>query len=278
MLKSAILPLSFLLSLSFYGHAQSIDTLIDVGTHSLHFKIVPGKGTPILFESGNGDDGKVWEDLLPPIFDSTGAPLITYDRAGLGQSGIDTLNINFEKEIKDLESALKQLGFSKDLFIVSHSFGGFYSTLYSNRNKKKVKGAVYVDVALPCFFTKAWSETFTNAISTKDWEMIRQYKTGLYFVLQKLGEISAYMADKDMPKGIPVTLIAAEKLLPMVKENEVEQWENCLKSFGNLPNHKYVLAKDAGHKVWEDNQQIVIDEIVELYQKANQGANKKPNR
>ena len=42
------------------GQAQTLDTLVDVGTHQLHFKIWPGEGTPILFEAGNGDDGSVW--------------------------------------------------------------------------------------------------------------------------------------------------------------------------------------------------------------------------
>ncbi len=112
------------------AQSQTIDTLIDVGDHYLHFKIVKGNGTPILFESGNGDDGSVWEDILEPIQDSTGATLITYDRAGLGKSEIDTMSINFKQEIKDLKYALKKLGFNKDLFIVSHSFGGFYSTLF----------------------------------------------------------------------------------------------------------------------------------------------------
>ncbi len=40
-------------------------------------------------------------------------------------------------------------------------------------------------------------------------------------------------------------------------------------SFGSLPNHKYVLAKESGHKVWEDNPQLVINEIIKLYKEVN---------
>ena len=248
------------------GQTQMIDTLVNVGTHKLHFNIIKGKGTPIIFESGNGDDATVWEELLHPLYDSTGATLITYDRAGLGQSEIDTSTISFKKEVNDLVYGLKKLGVSKDVFLVSHSFGGFYSTLLANSTKLKVKGAVYIDVALPCFTTEEWSQQFVESISEKNWSLIRQHKLGLYYVLKNLPAIAADMKDKPMPEKIPVTLIAAEKILPMVKENEKDQWKKCLQEFGTLPNHHYVLAKASGHKVWYDDPQLVMNEIIKLYQ------------
>lgn len=52
-----ILFLSLLIGFSLKGFSQTGDTLIDVGTHRLHFHIIKGKGLPIVFESGGGDDG-----------------------------------------------------------------------------------------------------------------------------------------------------------------------------------------------------------------------------
>ena len=66
---------------SYLGHSQIIDTLITVNNNQLHFKIIKGQCTPIIFESGNGDDGSVWEPLLQTIHKVTGATFITYDRA-----------------------------------------------------------------------------------------------------------------------------------------------------------------------------------------------------
>lgn len=251
----------------FAGKAQVVDTLIDVGTHRLHFKIVEGQGPPILFESGNGDNGAVWTDLLEPIHASTGATLITYDRAGLGESEIDTSGISFKREIRDLENALKKLGFSQPALLVSHSFGGFYSTAFARRNKKNTLGAVFIDVALPCYFTAEWSRSFVESIKEVDWAMIKQYRVGLYYVLQNLESISKGMKSKTIPKSIPVTVIGADIPPAMVKPEEVETWKECLKAFGSLPNHKYVLAAGAGHKVWEDNPDLVVREIVDLYQR-----------
>jgi hypothetical protein len=47
----------FCFGISLCVKSQTIDTLIDVGGYRLHFNIITGKGVPILFESGGGDDG-----------------------------------------------------------------------------------------------------------------------------------------------------------------------------------------------------------------------------
>ena len=70
--------------------SQTIDTLVDVGNHKLHFNIIKGKGIPILFEAGGGNDGTVWNSILKPIADITGATIITYDREGFGKSTVNT--------------------------------------------------------------------------------------------------------------------------------------------------------------------------------------------
>jgi pimeloyl-ACP methyl ester carboxylesterase len=257
-----------LLSIVQNGKAQVIDTLINVGNHNLHFKIIKGSGTPILFESGNGDDGSVWEPLLEKIHKKTGASLIAYDRAGLGKSGIDTLNISFKNEIENLEIALNKLGYSKEIFSVAHSFGGFYASLFSYRNENRVKGAVFIDIGTPCYLNENFTTDYKNSLPDEVWGMLKNRRIGLYFVLKNFPEISKYMSTRYISDSIPLTLIVAESLpdqnTAKTEEDKI-RWVECLKEFGNLPNHKYVLAKGTEHKVWEKNQQIVIDEITELY-------------
>lgn len=255
----------FCVSIFNFAKAQTIDTLIDVRGHKLHFTIIKGTGTPILFEAGNGDDGSVWQSRLGDIHQAINAPLITYDRAGLGQSGIDTTTISFVNEIKDLKVALKKLGYSRKVLIVCHSFGGYYTSLFTYRNRKKVQGVVCIDVVTPCIFSKEWSENFLKTIKKEDWGMIKKYKPGLYYTLIHFTATSSYMEDKFLTSRTPVTMIRAENIQPMVKENEQEKWINCSNSFGTMRNHKYVLAKNADHKVWDKNPQVVIEEIVNLY-------------
>jgi hypothetical protein len=76
--------------------AQTLDTLIDVGGYKLHFIIFKGKGIPILFEAGGGEDATTWKKIIHPVAERTAATLITYDRAGFGKSSFDTTRINHQ--------------------------------------------------------------------------------------------------------------------------------------------------------------------------------------
>ncbi|MEM6800569.1 MAG: alpha/beta hydrolase [Bacteroidota bacterium] len=251
------------------GNAQVLDTLVNLGSHKLHVKILKGAGTPILFEAGNGDDGSVWEALLAEIHKATGATLITYDRAGLGKSEIDTTNISFKGEIQDITTALQKLGYREDFFLVAHSFGGFYASEFARRNKGKIAGAVFLDVATPCGLSVERASSIKDFISAENWKLIKEYKVGLYYVLQKFPEIAAYMSKRYIPDSIPLTVIAAEIRTPTKGIGETEKdmlhMTNCLKALGNSPNHTYVLARGSEHKVWEKRPELVIEEIVSLY-------------
>lgn len=260
-----IFLLFFCITVYNFGQAQTIDTLINVGNHKLHFNIIKGNGTPILFEAGNGDDGAVWQSLTNEIYKQTKATIITYDRAGLGKSEIDTTTISFQNEVRDLEIALKKLGYFENIFIVCHSFGGYYASLFSFRNLKKVKGVVCIDIATPCFFTKKWSDAFVQTINVEDWKLIKQYKPGLFYVLKKFSSTAEWMQDKFLNSKTPVTMIMAENVQSMINKNEMENWINCCKEFGTMPNHNFIIAKNADHKVWIKNPNIVIDEILKLY-------------
>lgn len=133
-----IMSLLFI-SVSTKGQSKNIDTLINVGKYKLHFNVFKGKGVPILFESGAGNDGSVWNNLLKPLHDSIGAPLITYDREGFGKSELDTAGLNIINEIKGLEMALKKLGFTNKYFLVAHSLGGNYAMVFTSEIAEKSK-------------------------------------------------------------------------------------------------------------------------------------------
>ena len=97
--------------------------------------------------------------------------------------------------------------------------------------------------------------------------MIKQYKPGLFYALNSFSNTAEFMQDKFLSSKTPVTMIMAENIQPMIKEDEKEKWINCCKELGTMPNHNFVIAKNADHKVWERNPTIVIEEIVKLYKK-----------
>ncbi len=272
MRKIVYLLLLLILLIHNKGQSQTLDTLITIDKHKLHFEIIKGKGTPILFEAGNGNDCSVWKPLLQNISKATGAPLITYDRAGLGKSEIDTTKISFKREVKNLDKILEQLGYGESYFLVAHSFGGFYASEFAQINKNKINGAVFIDTATPCLMTKEWASDYKNSLPADVWAMLKQHRVGLYYVLQNLPTIATYMSTRFITNEMPLTLIVAENLPDantLKTEEDKVNWVQCLQDFGRQSNHNYVVAKGADHKIWEKSPELVIKEIIQLYKLTN---------
>ena len=250
------------------SQSKIIDTLIDVGNHKLHFRIVKGTGTPILFDSGGGDNASVWNSILEPLSTITNAPLITYDRAGLGASTVDTLQTDDTKHgiissVEDLEIGLKKLGYSKEIILVSHSYGGYLSTLYASRHPKLVKGIVLIDVNHNFF-----EDGVIEKEQIKHEKMIPKWKKnnkGTYYMAVNIFETVKIMSKITIPQNIPVVDFVNE--IPFLKEpEEIERWKECHRKFvANNPNVTGITAHDCGHGIWVGNPPLVISTIAKLY-------------
>ena len=252
-------------TISIKGQSQTIDTLITVGKYKLHFNIVKGKGVPILFESGAGNDGTIWNNLLMPLHDSLGATLITYDREGFGKSEIDTTDLNIITEVKGLEIALKKMGFINKVFYVAHSLGGNYAMTFTYRNNKKVIGGVFIDIVSPCFMTQDKARE-VKKIFHDSLEVIKKESLGFYYIVQNYEYTSKVMREAAQSLKIPLTIICSDT--PPFQGNDSITWKICMKTFAEgYTNRKYLLAKNCGHFIFIDNPSLVINEIIKRYRK-----------
>ncbi|QNK61153.1 alpha/beta fold hydrolase [Pedobacter sp. PAMC26386] len=245
------------------------DTLLSVGTHQLFFSLIKGSSTVILFETGGMDNSKVWGEILIPIFDATGATLITYDRAGFGRSTRDSLKSDLTNEVKSLETGLSKLDYGNtNTILVCHSIGGFYATIFAARNSKKVKSAIFLDASLSCFYTDERVKKLIKLNSNnKDLETIKKENISLYYIFKDLEKNSATMRTVSFPTKIPITDIYAEN--PPWDEADNKEWKNCHQNF-IMPrsNSNQILAKGSNHYIFTDNPQLVISEIAKSYQTA----------
>lgn len=252
-----------LLGMVITAQSQNIDTLINVGTYKLHFNILQGKGVPILFEAGAGNDGSIWDTLLKPLHDSLGATLITYDREGFGKSGIDTTNLNIITEIKGLEIALRKLGFADKYFLVAHSLGGDYAMTFASRNSRKVVGGVFIDIVSPCFMTEA-KALEVKKVFHDSLEVIKKESLGFYYIIKNYEYTSSVMREAAISLKIPLTIICSDT--PPFKGRDSVRWKECMKTFAaGFNNRKYLLAKNTGHYIFIDNPKLVINEIVKRF-------------
>jgi pimeloyl-ACP methyl ester carboxylesterase len=255
--------------LSFSIRVQSQDTLVDVGGYKMHFKIIKGKGTPILFEAGGGDDSSVWNNIIEKIHDVTGTTLITYDRSGFGQSELNPKlkndsDFGIENGVKELETGLSMLGFNDEVILVSHSYGGLYNLLFAHKYPKKVKSVILIDVTLNDFWNEELLIMRDNNvdISTID------KPSGDYYLNANFNETMRYARNIHFPEYIPIINIFPENSFPGFPEVLSTRWRKLHKEFGdNKENVTNIIAKGSGHAVFQDNPSLIIHAIIKAYSK-----------
>ena len=261
-----VIAASLLTLLSFRVQAQEeIDTLVDAGSYRLHFHIIKGKGVPILFEAGGGDNAATWNDLLPAVYNATGATLITYDRQGFGSSGLDTERYSIQGEIAGLETALIRLGYDVPVIMVAHSLGAFYTTLYTARHPLLVKGIVMLDGSLSSFFNK---DAARKMLKMYDMEVLKQKNTGAYYTMLHFEETCNFMRTVTLPPAIAVEDMVAENP-PYKSQAEKDRWVACHKKFAAASTaRRFSIVPGTSHYIYKNRPDLVTGAISNFYRTA----------
>jgi hypothetical protein len=256
-------PLLLFTLITLQVKAQVIDTLLDIGTYKLHFKIVKGKGMPVLFESGGGLDSGQWDSIGYVLHGRLNATIITYDRQGMGKSGLDTAHYNLPDEIKGLETGLRQLGYANsNVVLACHSLGAFYSRLYAARHPHLVKGIVMLDPRIPSLADMAFAKSFMAGINLKQF---KQEELGLYFVLAQMENNSNYLRKIKIPSHIPVLDIMAEQG-PFTDKADNDRFKSDQRRFvKEASNRTLIFAKGSSHNIALDKPMLVITEVTYFY-------------
>ena len=97
----------------------------------------------VIFEGGAGSPIRVWD----PIFSSVAsfAPVVAYDRSGIGGSPWDSLPPTPERVATRLRSLLSELGVAPPYVLVGHSWGGPLIRYFAGTYPDEVVGMVYID-------------------------------------------------------------------------------------------------------------------------------------
>jgi pimeloyl-ACP methyl ester carboxylesterase len=258
--------LAFLVIFSFSMDAQTLDTLVDVGGYKMHFNIMKGEGTPILFDAGAGNDGSIWNNILEKIHKVTGTTLITYDRSGFGQSEVNP-NLKNDSDfgivngIEELETGLAKLGYNNEIILVPHSYGGFYTTLYASRHPDKVKYVVRVDANFVAFYTdEALKMMAAQGVPPKTPETL-----GSYYLFKNYPETVKALREIDFPSNVPVIDIIS----PINRGFPDAYWtflQKVHKDFVDAePNRVELIADGSSHYIFKDNPGLVINAIIKAY-------------
>jgi pimeloyl-ACP methyl ester carboxylesterase len=117
--------------------------LVDIGDRTLYAR-VSGTGPVVVLNSGAGREGVgSWSTV--EARSSQFATVLTYDRAGLGQSPATASPPTALDMVADLELLLHALNISRPLFLVGTSLSGLLVQLYACKHPQDVGGLLLLE-------------------------------------------------------------------------------------------------------------------------------------
>jgi len=103
-------------------------------------------GSPVVvFEAGSGNSLDVWRAILPQV--APMAPVVAYDRAGLGSSDWDNASPTPRHVADRLRRVLREIGAEPPFVLVGASWGGMLARYFASYYPGEVAGLVFVDPA-----------------------------------------------------------------------------------------------------------------------------------
>jgi pimeloyl-ACP methyl ester carboxylesterase len=103
-----------------------------------------GKGLPpVVFEAGIAATSLSWRLIQHEIAKTT--QTLSYDRAGLGWSGVSPSPRDITQLVNELRALLDRCGIAAPRVLVAHSFGGLIAVAYAMRYPQELAGMVLVD-------------------------------------------------------------------------------------------------------------------------------------
>ncbi len=234
--------------------------MIGVGGRRVAFHVIPGRSPAVVFEAGSGMDGTAWAPVLATIYAETGAELITFDRAGFGDSDEDTRPPAVQHEVDDLRTGLSVLKADR-IVLVAHSFGGEVATAFVNQNPDTVARAVLVDASIPSFFTDAETAKMVAMFPKTMPQTDKQSRT-MVALFKAFPAMQHGFHAMHWPDNVPAMVIVSEyPPLPTPAENAL--WTQGHVDFAHAAaNRSVVIATGSGHIVMTDRPDLVSHAVV----------------
>jgi len=290
-MKISFLTLAIFLSIPLFSQERFItvdSTKIWINTIGIENR---QEGQPVIvFESGYGTPMGHWDRILEGVSDL--APLITYDRPGIGESEPDNEMPTIKNVSDKLIKILNHLDIQPPYVLVGHSLGGAYVRGFSVYYPEVLAGLVIID---PADFTETQrnkrlnfkelgidDNTIDALLAKFEQENIKnKEKSTAPKSVQEEGEVLEHLrktdfkeiTDSELP-NIPVHIITGgrydtppryrrheynDSLMFRAKQkHRVERWTEVIQS---VDKGMLFYSADAGHFIHYDDPELVISSI-----------------
>ncbi len=134
----------------------------------------------VVFESGLGTPMDNWDKVIGEVAEF--APILTYDRPGIGDSeAVDELP-TIENVANRLINLLDKLALEPPYLLVGHSLGGLYVRGFANLYPELLAGLIIID---PADFTET-KDNIRDHYAILDWEIEKVDSLIQFFIDQRM--------------------------------------------------------------------------------------------
>jgi len=292
-MRLTIFIISILISLNAFSQKRFItidSTKIWINTIGIENREV---GQPVIvFESGHGTPMGHWDRILEGVSDL--APLITYDRPGIGESEPDNEMPTIKNVSDKLIKILNHLDIKPPYVLVGHSLGGVYVRGFAVYYPELLAGLVIID---PADFTedKISRRIYYEEIGLSKKKVDKIIQKVYYgpanlkvpISVQEESQVLGELRENDfqeikqspLPKNLPVHIITGgrfdlpermrskeiddEVVFRIKMKYRVARWTDVIQS---VDKGMLFYSGDAGHFIHYDDPELVISSIRILLQ------------
>lgn len=251
---------------------------------TIHNRVEPRRPV-VVFESGAGIPLDTWDAILQQVL--TFAEVVAYDRPGTGQSPWRDHSLTPQSANQRLKKLLDALNVTEPVVLVGHSWGGALARYFAGEHPHMVKAVLYIDPTDVFMTEPMWHQMFASfgatakdvdaffAVmdsSTKNLPPAVRAESMMMMELLRTPTVderrvkpapkvpsSVLLASRiaPLPKGmVPFDGAAYAKALQSTRVDALRSWA--------ANGGRYVVVDGAGHFVYRDAPDVVIEEIHSL--------------
>lgn len=258
------------------GQAATVSPLhlqkVDVGGHSLSMLIgsKPGGESSIpaapavILEGGFGEGVASWSMVQAEI--AKFAQVLSYDRAGQGQSDLGPKPRSAKQIALELHTALQKTGIKPPYVLVGHSLGGPFIRVFAGMYPSEVAGMVFVDPSQEAF--AEWIKEHPQGKLKEEKAAFEKWPQGLRDEDAAISMTYEQAREAKLPAGIPVTLLTATRDDNLPAEARRVWAEKHKEWIDKVPGGKLIVTDKSDHFIQLREPQLVIEAIRQVVETA----------
>ncbi len=264
------------------------DQMVDIGSHRLQIH-QEGSGVPaVVIDTGLADQLEKLRPLQERLARVT--RVITYNRAGYGQSDPGPLPRDSGREAEELKVLLENASILEPYVLVGHSLGALNVQVFASKYPKAVAGMVLMDPPpLSFILGQKWGELRGMAERmTTEWQAIadsasksanaqEKAKSAFFRTIasehrEMFGQSAKLVSAVSTFGDKPFIVIASGKPNPAfgaAAEKFQQYWVEQNRTLTGRSTHgKFILAEGASHFLYVDVPDLVEQSVLSIVHKA----------